>query len=375
MSLRRIPITTVALGTVALVLAFLIGRDVFFPPAVNTAATIRTGMVAVGSVRSVVTGTGSLVPMSTMNVGFKTGGTVTEVDAKVGDHVTAGQVLAKVDPATAQVALDQANANLATAQANLSSTLNGNALAQAQHALAQAQQSYNDTATQVATTNQADQNQLSSDQNQYNIDNALLASDSASPYFQNYSATVQNDQTAYNNAVAKFYADKCTYPGSAGAAAPCGADWTNINTAQNNLSCDQNGMPSPGGAACTADQQRMASAYKTVTADQAKINADNAKIASDQTKLTLDQQSGQRSLNQAQNSITNAQDSLNTQSTQRPATIQAQQAAVESAQAAVTTAQNNLNGTTLTAPMDGVVTAVNGSAGDVAAAYNSSTVS
>jgi HlyD family secretion protein len=367
LTLQRIPLATVALGAVALVLAFFIGRDVFFPPTTSTAATITTSTAALGNVRSVVTGTGSLVPVTTMNVAFKTSGTVTEVDAKVGDKVTAGQILAKIDTTNAQVALDTANAQLATAQANLASTLNGTALTQAQHTLAQAQQSYNDTANSVAQTNQGDQNQLSSDQNQFNIDNAQLASDSGNYWYQQYQPTLTNYQTKLNIDQATFQTAGCN---ALSTSSTCTSDLTLIATDQQHIACLQQ-----GGATCTTAEQQIAPAYKAVTADQGKVNGDNGKIAGDQTKLSLDQQSGQRSLNQAQNSITNAQDSLNNQASQRPATIQSQQAAVESATAAVTTAQNNLNGAVLTAPIDGVVTTVNGNVGDTASPSSSSSVS
>ena len=155
-----------ALGLIALALAVLIGRDVFFPPA-PAAAAIRTSAVTRGTVRSAVTGTGSVVPAAQVNVGFRTGGQLTEVDVKVGDHVTKGQVLAKIDTRSLQIALDQANANLQTAQANLSNTVNGNALVQAQHSLDNARQSYADTVNQVNVTNQQDAAQLSTDQAQY----------------------------------------------------------------------------------------------------------------------------------------------------------------------------------------------------------------
>ena len=55
-----------------------------------------------------VTGTGSLVPMAQANVNFKVGGVLTEIDATVGSHVIAGEVLARVDATAANQALTQA---------------------------------------------------------------------------------------------------------------------------------------------------------------------------------------------------------------------------------------------------------------------------
>ena len=109
----------IGLALVAVLLAGLIARDtVFAQPA---ATPIRTAAADVGTVQSVVSGTGTLEPTGRLNVNFKTAGTLTEVDVKVGDKVTTGQVLARIDPGTQQASLAQAQASLASAQANLQS--------------------------------------------------------------------------------------------------------------------------------------------------------------------------------------------------------------------------------------------------------------
>jgi len=159
------------LGLLALALAFLIAHDIFLPPAAPASA-MPTRAVTMGTVRSAVTATGTLVPAAQQSLGFRSAGTLTEVDVRVGDHVATGQVLAKIDPTSAQLALQQAQASLASAQASLSNTLNGTALTQAQHSLDQARQSYNDAVNQVNQTNTNDQNQVNADQAQLNADQA-----------------------------------------------------------------------------------------------------------------------------------------------------------------------------------------------------------
>src|SRR5438874_10778164 len=159
------------LGLVAVLLGGLIARDtVFAQPA---AATIRTATADRGSVTSVVSGTGSLLPVGRMNVNFKQTGVLTEVDVKVGDKVTTGQVLARIDSSTQQAALAQAQASLATAQANLQATqspLTAAQVAQLQHQVSNAQQNYNDTVASVNATNQADAATVASDQAKVNSD-------------------------------------------------------------------------------------------------------------------------------------------------------------------------------------------------------------
>src|SRR5438132_6096511 len=110
----------IGLGLVGVLLVGLIARDtVLASPA---AVTIRTATADRGTVASVVSGTGSLLPVGRMTVNFKAAGTLTEVDVRVGDKVTTGQVLARIDSSTQQAAVAQAQASLAAAQANVQST-------------------------------------------------------------------------------------------------------------------------------------------------------------------------------------------------------------------------------------------------------------
>ncbi|TMB69925.1 MAG: biotin/lipoyl-binding protein, partial [Chloroflexi bacterium] len=161
----------IGLGLVAVLLVGLIARDtVFAQPA---AVAIRTATAERGTVTSVVSGTGSLLPAGRMNVSFKQTGVLTEVDVKVGDKVTTGQVLARIDSTTQQAALAQAQASLASAQANLQTTqspLTSAQVAQLQHQVSNAQQSYNDTVASVNATNQADAATVASDQAKVNAD-------------------------------------------------------------------------------------------------------------------------------------------------------------------------------------------------------------
>ncbi len=84
----------------------------------STAAT-RTATVAQGVVQSTVSGTGNLQPASQLNLGFKTSGTVTNIYVIQGQHVVAGQLIAALDPQSAEVTLEQAKASLESAEANL----------------------------------------------------------------------------------------------------------------------------------------------------------------------------------------------------------------------------------------------------------------
>jgi multidrug efflux pump subunit AcrA (membrane-fusion protein) len=89
-------------------------------PASGSQATVtRTATVARGVVQSTVSGSGNLQALNQLNLGFKTGGTVTHIYVTQGQQVTQGQLLASLDPQSAEVTLEQAKASLQSAEANL----------------------------------------------------------------------------------------------------------------------------------------------------------------------------------------------------------------------------------------------------------------
>jgi multidrug efflux pump subunit AcrA (membrane-fusion protein) len=90
----------------------------------SSAAAERTVTVTKGVVQSTVSGSGNLAPAQELDLNFGVAGTVKKVYVKEGDKVTKGQVLAKLDDADAQVALDQAQASLDSAQADLAAARN-----------------------------------------------------------------------------------------------------------------------------------------------------------------------------------------------------------------------------------------------------------
>jgi multidrug efflux pump subunit AcrA (membrane-fusion protein) len=89
-------------------------------PASGSQRTVtRTATVARGVVQSTVSGTGNLQPESQLNLGFSTNGTVTNIYVKQGQEVAQGQLVAALDPQSAEVTLEQARASLQSAEANL----------------------------------------------------------------------------------------------------------------------------------------------------------------------------------------------------------------------------------------------------------------
>ncbi|MFI6085752.1 efflux RND transporter periplasmic adaptor subunit [Streptomyces sp. NPDC051217] len=88
----------------------------------------RTVTVTKGTVLATVSGSGSLASPSDAGANFTTGGTLTEVKVEPGDKVTKGQVLAKVDPSSAEQSLAEQEAALTAAEANLTKAEDGQAV-------------------------------------------------------------------------------------------------------------------------------------------------------------------------------------------------------------------------------------------------------
>ncbi len=103
--MRRIPLMAITL--VALLLSAC-GQAT--PTPVPEAAT---------EARSVISVSGKVVPAVWATLSAQTGGVVLEVRVAPGDEVKAGDVLVQLDPADAQLAVQQAEAALAAAQARL----------------------------------------------------------------------------------------------------------------------------------------------------------------------------------------------------------------------------------------------------------------
>ncbi|HZQ77504.1 MAG TPA: biotin/lipoyl-binding protein, partial [Acidimicrobiia bacterium] len=79
----------------------------------------RLVSATVGTVSQTVSASGTVQPATSLDLNFVNGGVLTAVNVKAGDKVAIGQVLATIDPAKANVALETAKANLAAAQQKL----------------------------------------------------------------------------------------------------------------------------------------------------------------------------------------------------------------------------------------------------------------
>lgn len=85
----------------------------------SSGASVVTTTVQRGTVLATVSASGTVEPSRNLGLNFTTGGKLTNIYVKGGQHVHAGQKLARVDPTTSNQALQMAEASLGSASAQL----------------------------------------------------------------------------------------------------------------------------------------------------------------------------------------------------------------------------------------------------------------
>src|SRR6201992_3407698 len=95
--------------------------------ATSSAARTSTEDVAAedGVIQTTVSGSGEVEPGIDDTLNFATSGTLQSVDVKVGEHVKQGQLIATLDPSSAELTLESAEANVTEAEDNLTEVEDG----------------------------------------------------------------------------------------------------------------------------------------------------------------------------------------------------------------------------------------------------------
>jgi HlyD family secretion protein len=370
----------VAAIIVALVAALLLARGA----GSGTATTTNTTTVTRGSIVASVAGSGTVAAAQMLDLSFQLSGTVAEVLVAEGDTVTAGQPLARLDSRDLEVQVASAQAALDSARARLAQTAEGNATpeqiaaskasvasAQAQLRSAQAQlNALKDPASDQVSTAETDLRQAELEL-QATRDNASATKTKAEQDMNRAVDNLTQAQSAF--ALAKRHWEWVEANGTD----PVNPTTTGANgkKVKNTLSEGQRAQYYDklvqAEAALRSAEQAVAQAQVTFDnarqAEVANVQKAEATLANAQTQLAALKTPDKNDLAQRQASVDQARAALaqaqaNLAQLTAPATAsdqRIQQASVAQAEQSLRQAQLKLAQATLTAPFDGIVSAVN----------------
>jgi HlyD family secretion protein len=298
------------LGALAAAVALVALAGFWFWGDRANAAEYMTARVERGSLRNTVTATGTLQAVTTVQVGSQASGTISALYADFNSTVRKGQVVAQLDPSVMQAQVQQASANLAQAQAQLQQARA--AVAQSHAGVSQTRAGITDARARASAAGSATQNQQA----------GVVAAEA-------------------NAAVLKAQLDDAA---------------SVLNQEQSLL---QSGVISQREFLTAQTNYRTAEARYNQGAAQLRMAQLNAQSASSdgQTQAAAQIAQAQAQAQQSQGQVVSAQ-----------AQVQNAAAQVEQARAALRLAQINLQHTTITSPIDGVVVSRDVNVGQTVAA-------
>src|ERR1044072_4687808 len=274
------------------------------------AAEYMTARVERGNLRNTVTATGTLQAVTTVQVGSQASGTISALYDDFNSTVKKGQVIAQLDPSVMQAQVQQARANLQQAEAQLQSARA--AVAQSHAGVAQSRAGISDARARALAAGASTQNQQAGvSAAEANVAVLKAQLDDAASYLRQEQTLLQSGvipQREYETAQTSYKTAEARY-----------------NQAVAQLKMAQ------------------LSAQSAWSAGQAQANAQV--------------EQAQAAAQQSQGSVASAQ-----------AQVQNAAAQVEQARAALQLAEINLQHTTITSPIDGVVVSRDVNVGQTVAA-------
>lgn len=375
----------------------------FLRPSSKAKESYRTATVQRGAVTATVSATGTLQPLTTIEVKSNVGGTLTSLEVDEGERVYKGDLIATIDKSDSQTSYNQQNANLAaarakvkqakaqrdmqgkqsaeqvhTAQAALDAANLRLAQAQAQaklqpeltkSSIAQAQSSYNSAKAALQQVKTVLIPQKKSSVNA-SVDQAQGSVDQAQESLNQANASI--DQAQANLAVAKKDLDRQTKLNDKGfvpastvetsqqkfdvAQAQLKSAQAQLSSAQVQLKTAQSQLKNAQQQAKTIEQDTEADLDAAqARVDQAKAALDNANANSAQNNIKdQDVTAAKAQVKQAEAALASAKAGIMQDDIRAEDIVQAEASATNS-QAALKNAYTQLGYTTITAPRSGVV--------------------
>ena len=334
------------------------------PPPPPTVRVERT------SVTTAVSSSGSLTAVTSQNLGFLKGGQLKTVDVKVGQKVTAGQVLATVDDRQLRHVLEQQQGQLASQQAALNRIVNATTVTGAENTTNQAGEILDATQDQASATVDADdvaveraKKQLDFDEDASDdIDDQLDQAEKACDASGGTPSSSSIDTSGLLSGIlGQSDSDgdgdddsakerKKRLEAALKAAGSLAGSLVSSSAASSNPACMQ--VATLQSAQTQADRQVVAS---RTALEQAEARRD------------VDEASSRVQVENARQGVVTAQNNLDSAQTDRPSLIAQQRGLVAVSQAAVASAQKDVDDTVLRATADGTIAALNGAVGEVLA--------
>jgi HlyD family secretion protein len=311
-----------------------------------------------GSVQKSVSASGNLAAISEQTLGFPRRGQIKDVLVGVGDHVVPGQVLAHMDDFALRQTLQQQQASLAEAQAELDRVQGSNKVSATGRTLDQAKEIFDAVKKQVDETNDLNRAATARARDQLDFDKKAL--DRAKDVLHRDEEAC-DDEGGSTSTPAPTTTKKAPKP-SKTPVPEAEQDEDDTGSSVKGTSFTFNGISysqTPTGACDRLDSDRTAVENAQRTVLQSESALDSAKHQED-----VDAAAGQVSVERERQTVISAENDSGAAQNDRPADLEVRRAQLRNAQAAVRVAQQDVDNTVLYAPVAGVVSAINGRAGE-----------
>ena len=355
------------------------GYSVLHPKA--AAVATQTATVTRGDVTATVSATGKVISPSDIGLAPLVAGTLSKLYVKVGDHVSAGKVLAQIDTTNQTTALASANASLVNAKAAVTAlvpTKTKAEQAQADLQLAQAQ-----AALTLAKKNQADNTaltQANAATYQQSVDSAKKALDDATANApisaKSYQAAVDAAKASLANAQItndNYYNTWSPYGFTVQYCSSLNLYGVNTTTVNDAFSHCQTVLSNATSLANAQTTYNNAIASQTASLLKDQQNLDNLTTSYNNALVTQKNNLAKDAVTISgyASSVQSAQNSLdNLVATTNVSMQPAKQSAIDSASAQLANAQaeydqakRNLDAATITAPVAGDVASISTAVG------------
>ena len=355
------------------------GYSVLHPKA--AAVATQTATVTRGDVTATVSATGKVISPSDIGLAPLVAGTLSKLYVKVGDHVSAGKVLAQIDTTNLTTALASANASLVNAKAAVTAlvpTKTKAEQAQADLQLAQAQ-----AALTLAKKNQADNTaltQANAATYQQSVDSAKKALDDATANApisaKSYQAAVDAAKASLANAQItndNYYNTWSPYGFTVQYCSSLNLFGVNTTTVNDAFSHCQTVLSNATSLANAQTTYNNAIASQTASLLKDQQNLDNLTTSYNNALVTQKNNLAKdavtisgyaSSVQSAQNSLDNLVATTNvSMQPAKQSAIDSASAQLANAQAAYDQAKRNLDAATITAPVAGDVASISTAVG------------